>query len=96
YLFIDEIDNGIHFSILDTIWKTILTLSKELNVQVFATTHSKECIESFNHAQLKISNTPSSYFEMVRGSKTGKLSMRALDSDQLDYELKHQGRYRGE
>ena len=96
YLFIDEIDNGIHFTMLNKIWETILTLSKELNVQVFATTHSKECIASFNHTQEKQSNITSSYFEMVRGSKTGKLSMRALSSDQLEYELTHQGRYRGE
>ena len=96
YLFIDEIDNGIHFTMLDKIWETILTLSQELNVQVFATTHSKECISSFNRTQLKLSNTTSSYFEMVRGSKTGKLSMRALNSDQLEYELSHQGHYRGE
>ena len=96
YLFIDEIDNGIHFSILDTIWETILTLSKVLNIQVFATTHSKECIESFNRIQLKLKNKNSSYFEMARSFRTHSIFMRALDSDQLEYELTHQGRYRGE
>ena len=47
YLFIDEIDNGIHYTQLDKLWEIILTISKQQNVQVFATTHSKECIESY-------------------------------------------------
>ncbi|MEN9503699.1 MAG: hypothetical protein RI964_2984 [Pseudomonadota bacterium] len=46
-IFIDEIDNGVHYASLDKLWDIILTLSKELNVQVFATTHSRECIESY-------------------------------------------------
>ncbi len=47
HIFIDEIDNGIHYSIFDKLWEIILTISKEQNVQVFATTHSKEMIESY-------------------------------------------------
>jgi AAA15 family ATPase/GTPase len=46
YLFIDEIGNGIHHSTLDKLWNVILTLAKEQNVQVFATTHSDECIRA--------------------------------------------------
>jgi len=47
YIFIDEIENGIHYTNLDKLWEIILTVSKEQSVQVFATTHSKECIESY-------------------------------------------------
>jgi len=47
FIFIDEIENGIHYTNLDKLWEIILTISKEQNVQVFATTHSKECIESY-------------------------------------------------
>ncbi len=39
-LFIDEIDNGIHYTQLEAIWKIIFEVSKEVNCQVFATTHS--------------------------------------------------------
>jgi len=96
YLFIDEMDNGIHFSLLDELWKNILVLSKKLNVQVFATTHSKECIESFNRAQQALNDQESFYFEMARNIKTNKIFMRDLDTEQLEYELTHQGKYRGE
>jgi len=47
YLYLDEIENGIHYTNLDKLWEIILTISKEQKVQVFATTHSKECIESY-------------------------------------------------
>jgi AAA15 family ATPase/GTPase len=45
---IDEIENGFHYSILPNVWKLIFKTAKDLNVQVFATTHSKDCIEAFN------------------------------------------------
>jgi len=96
YLFIDEIDNGIHYSVLDELWEIIFVLSKQLNVQVFATTHSKECIESFNRVQLDLKDDQSFYFEMAKNIKTKEIFMRDLDNDQLAYELTHQGKYRGE
>ena len=96
YLFIDEIDNGIHYSMQDELWKNILILSNKLNVQVFATTHSKECIESFNRAQQALNDNESFYFEMAKNIKTDKIFMRDLDAEQLEYELTHQGKYRGE
>jgi len=49
-LIIDEIDTGIHFSKLKKVWKTVIKLCKETNVQLFATTHSLECIETFVQA----------------------------------------------
>ena len=96
YLFIDEIDNGIHYTQLDKLWEIILTISKEQNVQVFATTHSKECIESFNKIQKKLQDNENYYFEMYRNAKKDKIEMRRLDNEQLEYELTHRGRFRGE
>ena len=53
-LFIDEIENGIHYTNFDKLWEIILTISREQNVQVFATTHSKECIESYARVAKKL------------------------------------------
>lgn len=44
-IFIDEIDNGMHFSSLSSLWKSVIITAKELNVQVFATTHSIESLQ---------------------------------------------------
>lgn len=46
-LLIDEFENGLHFSVQEQVWNLIFKLAKELNIQVFATTHSWDCIESF-------------------------------------------------
>lgn len=43
-LLIDEVDNGFHYAHLRQIWTAIAQSAKQFNVQVFATTHSKECI----------------------------------------------------
>ena len=96
-LFLDEMDNGIHYSHFDKLWEIILKVSKQQNVQVFATTHSKECIESFNRVQLKNKekNKDTYYFEMIKNIKTDKVFMRKLDSNQLEYELTHKGEFRG-
>lgn len=95
-VFIDEIENGIHYSNFYQLWQEILTISKEQNVQVFATTHSKECIEAFNKVSKELNDKDTVYFEMAKNKKTKKIFMRNLDNEQLDYELTHQGRYRGE
>jgi AAA15 family ATPase/GTPase len=69
YLFIDEIDNGIHYSHLDKLWEIILTISKQQNVQVFATTHSKECIESYARVAKKLEDEEITFFELGRNDK---------------------------
>ncbi|HYL99991.1 MAG TPA: AAA family ATPase [Blastocatellia bacterium] len=47
---IDEIENGLYHSILPQIWKGIAELAYAENVQVFATTHSYECIQAAHYA----------------------------------------------
>lgn len=49
-LIIDEFENGIHWSVQADIWDIIFRLSKRLNVQVFASTHSQDCVEGFKKA----------------------------------------------
>ena len=53
-ILIDEIENGIHYTNYDKLWELILKVSKEQNVQVFATTHSKEMIESYARVAKKL------------------------------------------
>jgi AAA15 family ATPase/GTPase len=46
-LLIDEFENGLHWSTQSKAWQLIFTLSAQWNVQVFCTTHSKDCINGF-------------------------------------------------
>jgi len=43
---IDEIENGLHHSVLTNVWKMIFQTSRKLNIQVFVATHSDECIKA--------------------------------------------------
>jgi len=49
-LLIDEFENGLHFSIQEKLWQLIFDLANALDIQVFATTHSWDCIEAFSNA----------------------------------------------
>jgi hypothetical protein len=49
-LLVDEIENGVHYSIQEKLWGFFLKLAARLNVQVFATTHSWDCLRSFQNA----------------------------------------------
>jgi AAA15 family ATPase/GTPase len=49
-LLIDEFENGLHWSVQPKVWDIVFQLSERLNVQVFATTHSRDCIGGFDHA----------------------------------------------
>ena len=45
-LLVDEIDTGLHFSVMEKMWRMISERAAALDVQVFATTHSRDCYES--------------------------------------------------
>ncbi|MYD35719.1 MAG: AAA family ATPase [Dehalococcoidia bacterium] len=47
YLLIDEVENGIHYSHLEDLWRMVFEAAKEHNIQVIATTHSFDCVAGF-------------------------------------------------
>lgn len=50
FLLVDEVENGIHYSIQRDFWRMILQTAHGNNVQVIATTHSSDCIKGFAQA----------------------------------------------
>lgn len=49
-LLVDEIENGLHHSVMPVIWKGLFLAAQEFDVQIFATTHSWECILAADEA----------------------------------------------
>lgn len=47
---VDEIDSGLDFTTLVDVWRLVFRTAEKLKVQVFATTHSWDCIEAFQKA----------------------------------------------
>ncbi len=52
---VDEIDSGVHYSKLVTMWKSYLRFAKDNRAQIIASTHSAECIAALREA---VSNSP--------------------------------------
>ncbi len=51
---IDEIENGLHHLSQEILWDAIFESAKEFNVQIFAATHSMECVEAFSSSYSRI------------------------------------------
>ena len=94
YLFIDEIDNGIHYTQLDRLWELILTLSKKTNCQVFAITHSKEMLESFARVAEKLEEQDISYTLLVK-NKQEEIKTIAMNYEVLFNSLAQEHEVRG-
>jgi ABC-type branched-subunit amino acid transport system ATPase component len=45
-LFIDEFENGLHHSVLEPVWRWLASISATRDFQIFATTHSEECVQA--------------------------------------------------
>jgi AAA15 family ATPase/GTPase len=50
FLLIDEIETGLYHETQTDMWRLILELAQQLNIQVFATTHSWDCVCAFQEA----------------------------------------------
>jgi AAA15 family ATPase/GTPase len=94
YLFIDEIDNGIHYTQLDRLWELILTLSKKTNCQVFAITHSKEMLESFARTAKKLDDQEISYTTLVK-NKEQEIKALTRDYEMLIDSIEQEREVRG-
>lgn len=62
-LLIDEIENGLHHSVQQQIWTGLAEAAEKLNVQIFATTHSDECLRAANAA---FQNRPNYDFSVIQ------------------------------
>jgi energy-coupling factor transporter ATP-binding protein EcfA2 len=49
-LLVDEVESGIHYTAISRYWSFIFRLAREAGVQVFATTHSWDCLRGFADA----------------------------------------------
>jgi hypothetical protein len=53
FLLVDEIDTGLHYSVMVDMWRLIVESAKRLDVQVFATTHSLDCVRALARLRKK-------------------------------------------
>ena len=78
FLVIDEAENGIHHSVHGDFWRMILQTAAENDVQVFAATHSFDCVRGFAHAAM---DSPESEGVLVRLERQGECTRAVVYSE---------------
>ena len=66
FLLVDEAENGIHHSLQRDFWRMILHAAHEYNVQVLATTHSRDCVAGFARAAIEFDDALGVYVRLER------------------------------
>lgn len=80
-LLIDEFENGLHWSIQEKVWQTVFQLATRLNVQVFATTHSRDCVQAFE-ASWKQNPNKGAYYRLESDPR-GEVRARSYSLETL-------------
>ncbi|MFW2613071.1 AAA family ATPase [Aliarcobacter butzleri] len=79
-LLIDEIETAIHKSLLIDFTEFIQSFAEKFNVQVFITSHSKECIDAFVKNEYKNNTDLMAY---LLQNNSGHFSYKYIDGDRL-------------
>ncbi len=82
---IDEIENGIHHSVQKEVWKAIGQVACELDIQVFATTHSLEMIRAAYEAFSEAGNLDEFRFHRLYRSRKSR-NIEATTYNEFDLE----------
>ncbi len=86
FLLIDEFENGLHYSIQQEVWALLFEMAHKLDIQVFATTHSWDCIDSFAkvaHARQDIPGVLFRVGKSARKSDPGRVIATVLEEEAL-------------
>lgn len=86
-LLIDEFENAIHADLIETFTPFLHALAKEFNVQVFLTSHSKECIDSFVKTIPNNEVDDFAFHALVRDEK-GTITIREFDGKEFSKLIK--------
>ena len=66
FLLIDEVENGIHYSLFPELWEFVFRTAEKNNVQVIATTHSWDCVAGFAKVSLELKEIRGQLFRIQR------------------------------
>ena len=92
-LLVDEIENGLHYGVLADVWKNLGWLARQFDVQVFATTHSYECIVAANSTFTDLESDEMSLHLLYR--RGGQIKVETYGKESLDTNTEYQWELRG-
>lgn len=80
WVFVDEFENGLHYSHLPKLWSAISQMLAKYDCQLFTTTHSHECIHAA-HKGLTEMSSDLSYIRLDQS--TGKIEAKLFNYEML-------------
>ncbi|MFO5979252.1 AAA family ATPase [Klebsiella pneumoniae] len=86
-ILIDEIENGIHYSVIKDIIKSLISSAKQNNNQIFATTHSQDVIRAINEIDSK--NEDIAYIRLGREKNSLKPTAVQFNMDDFSYSVEN-------
>ena len=87
-LLIDEFENGLYYSVQPDLWRLIFQVARRLNVQVFATTHSWDCIKAFQQAAQE--NAQEEGIVIRLSIRKGAVNVTLFDEEELGIATREQ------
>ena len=85
-LLIDEFDNGLHHSVQTKVWELVFSLAENFKIQVFATTHSSDCVKAFSKVSKDREDIEGILIQIGKSSRKsnfGNVIANILDENQL-------------
>lgn len=82
---IDEVENGLHHRVMVAVWKGMAQYAREYDVQIFATTHSDECIRSAHAAFEEVGRDDFRLHRLIR--QDGEVTAMTYDWEMLEAAL---------
>jgi AAA15 family ATPase/GTPase len=87
-LLIDEVETGLHHSILELFWEKIFHYANEWNIQVFATTHSHDAVKAFTYLLERVENEgKGAFFRLQENRKTKGIEVVEYKKEDLELSL---------
>ncbi len=81
-LLIDEIDTGLYYSVLSDMWRLVIETAVREDIQVFATTHSWDCVRAFQEALCQ--QEDKSLGQLIRiDREDGEIRPESFSADEL-------------
>lgn len=82
-LLIDEFENGLHWEVQKELWSALFKASKDFGIQIFATTHSTDCLRGFIEAQSEMLKLNENFVYRLerRGEDVVAIELPALNLD---------------
>ena len=88
FLLVDEIETGIHHTLHVRLWKSLFRLAEIGDVQIFATTHSLDCLRGFAEAAVEDEAADAQVVRLEREEEEEETRAVVIDRQKLPFVIR--------